>query len=220
VKLCRYCGEAKPLESFHKRLASQDGRAFKCRACQKAYAAALYAADPERFKAKAAAWAAKSRARRAEIALKYADRYRERDRSIKAERARLARAKNPIPSRAAARTNAQARRATNAGKADGVAIGIILRSQRGICAYCGKASSLTLDHVVALARGGTNHWSNFIGACRFCNGSKHALDVADWVFKRHGIEGLARALLALKIARKAIKKLHPAAQYGFPVQEV
>lgn len=41
-----------------------------------------------------------------------------------------------------------------------------------ICAYCGDEFStgqLTIDHVIPKSRGGTNHWTNCVTACRTCN---------------------------------------------------
>jgi 5-methylcytosine-specific restriction endonuclease McrA len=42
------------------------------------------------------------------------------------------------------------------------------------CAYCGKRGKLSIEHVVALSRGGTNGASNIIPACMPCNLKKHA----------------------------------------------
>ena len=51
--------------------------------------------------------------------------------------------------------------------------------QATCCAYCDVAfeptgsRSLHVEHILPLARGGTNHRSNFAAACQFCNSSKH-----------------------------------------------
>src|SRR4051812_17920234 len=37
TKFCRYCETEKPLEEFHARRASADGRAYKCKDCKRAY---------------------------------------------------------------------------------------------------------------------------------------------------------------------------------------
>lgn len=41
------------------------------------------------------------------------------------------------------------------------------------CAYCGQRGPLTRDHVVPLARGGTNWIDNIVPACRICNARKN-----------------------------------------------
>jgi len=49
------------------------------------------------------------------------------------------------------------------------------------CAYCGAAGG-TLDHIVALAIGGTNHWSNLSGACASCNHAKDSRPLIWFLF--------------------------------------
>ena len=49
------------------------------------------------------------------------------------------------------------------------------RLQKGVCHYCGKrvgAESLTMDHVVPLARGGRSVRSNIVPCCKDCNSNK------------------------------------------------
>jgi 5-methylcytosine-specific restriction endonuclease McrA len=50
------------------------------------------------------------------------------------------------------------------------------------CAYCPRPAT-TVDHLIPLVRGGTNHEGNLTPACRSCNASKGAKTVAEW---RHG----------------------------------
>lgn len=41
------------------------------------------------------------------------------------------------------------------------------------CYYCGtRADEMQDDHLIPLARGGTDHWFNLVRACRACNASK------------------------------------------------
>ena len=44
-----------------------------------------------------------------------------------------------------------------------------------LCMYCGhkfNISSLTRDHIIPISKGGRNHWSNVVTACRHCNTRK------------------------------------------------
>lgn len=41
------------------------------------------------------------------------------------------------------------------------------------CAYCG-ARPVEIDHIQAVTKDGTNHWSNLTAACRSCNTRKGA----------------------------------------------
>jgi 5-methylcytosine-specific restriction endonuclease McrA len=45
------------------------------------------------------------------------------------------------------------------------------RSQGRACAYC-QGPAETVDHVIPLVRGGTNHEGNLVPACRSCNSRK------------------------------------------------
>ena len=40
------------------------------------------------------------------------------------------------------------------------------------CQYCGSTSSLTLDHVMPVSRGGKSSWENVVTACYPCNSRK------------------------------------------------
>ena len=48
------------------------------------------------------------------------------------------------------------------------------------CAYCGRTTNITCDHVIALSAGGSNEISNIVPACSTCNYSKGAKDVIEW----------------------------------------
>lgn len=50
------------------------------------------------------------------------------------------------------------------------------------CIYCGTSDTLlTMDHVVAIARGGAHDPSNIVPACIPCNSSKKAREVNEWL---------------------------------------
>ena len=56
------------------------------------------------------------------------------------------------------------------------------RVQRGICGYCGKSvppRSLTMDHVVPVARGGRSARGNVVAACKECNNRKKLMTPAE-----------------------------------------
>jgi 5-methylcytosine-specific restriction endonuclease McrA len=50
----------------------------------------------------------------------------------------------------------------------------VIEAQAGRCLHCNTLTSLTVDHIVPLARGGTNWISNIQGLCRRCNSVKGA----------------------------------------------
>jgi hypothetical protein len=53
------------------------------------------------------------------------------------------------------------------------------------CAYCGRTlfeiDVLTLDHLVPIELGGTNHASNLVVACRSCNSKKADTNLNDFL---------------------------------------
>lgn len=56
----------------------------------------------------------------------------------------------------------------------------ILDHYRGRCTYCGKAGSMTQDHAIPLARGGSHSIGNLVPACGPCNSGKKARLPIEW----------------------------------------
>lgn len=50
----------------------------------------------------------------------------------------------------------------------------------GQCAFCGSSKKLTMDHVVAISRGGLHEAGNIVPACQSCNSKKSASIVFEW----------------------------------------
>jgi 5-methylcytosine-specific restriction endonuclease McrA len=63
----------------------------------------------------------------------------------------------------------------------------LFQRQRGKCAYCVKSirDGYHVDHVVALAKGGSNWITNISLACAKCNTSKGAADPIEFA-RRNG----------------------------------
>lgn len=55
----------------------------------------------------------------------------------------------------------------------------ILRRDGGKCRYCGRPAD-EVDHVVPIARGGSDDDSNLVAACGKCNREKHAKTPEEW----------------------------------------
>ena len=72
----------------------------------------------------------------------------------------------------------------------------------GICAYCGDAEDLSLDHVIPRLRGGDDEPSNLVTACRSCNSSKGARDLLEWMALRNEFPTLVLLRRYLKLAIK------------------
>lgn len=62
---------------------------------------------------------------------------------------------------------------------------------KGLCHYCGQkfpAVELTMDHIVAVARGGTSTKGNVVPACRKCNQAKKLTTPVEEALKKIAAE--------------------------------
>ena len=58
---------------------------------------------------------------------------------------------------------------------------------RGRCYYCGKKfppAELTMDHIVAISRGGKSSRGNVVPSCKSCNNDKKAMTPVDIILKK------------------------------------
>lgn len=59
--------------------------------------------------------------------------------------------------------------------------------QQGVCHYCGRkvgADSLTMDHVIPVARGGKTTRGNCVPCCKECNNAKKCQTPAEQILDR------------------------------------
>jgi len=56
----------------------------------------------------------------------------------------------------------------------------LIRLSQGPCFYCGSLELITIDHVVAISRGGTDSIGNLVPACKSCNSQKRQLTIMEW----------------------------------------
>ena len=77
-------------------------------------------------------------------------------------------------------TRANSRAASNTAKANQVWEEIKAAYDHR-CAYCGKKDrNLTKDHMVPIAKGGSDRMDNVVPACFSCNRRKNAKQLLDW----------------------------------------
>lgn len=60
----------------------------------------------------------------------------------------------------------------------------LLKLSKQPCFYCGATERLTVDHVIAIARGGRDSIGNLVSACKSCNSQKRELTIMEWRKKR------------------------------------
>lgn len=167
-KVCRICGESKPLDRFSKRPKSRanDGYRNDCKAC---VVARTSGRDRSEY----------SRQWRADNAERI-QRYRtEHPRDDRAGYFRQYRADNPDRIRAIVGKSIRKNKASRTARGherravpmDDTAREYVALLLRDLCSYC-PSPAVTIDHIVPLSRGGTNDWWNLTGACKSCNSSK------------------------------------------------
>lgn len=69
-KLCRGCGQTKPMDDFHRHTRNKDGRQGRCKECQTKTVLAGYRNDPQRHAAYNREWDRRNPDRKADIQLK------------------------------------------------------------------------------------------------------------------------------------------------------
>ena len=50
-----------------------------------------------------------------------------------------------------------------------------------LCVYCGINKSNTIDHIIALSKGGSNNFENLVACCINCNSKKGNKDLVKWM---------------------------------------
>lgn len=173
MKTCTKCKVEKPFTDFGKESSKKDGFRSNCKSCRALY----YAADREKLAAKQAGYraanpekqAAYCSANRNKIAANKADYYATNPEKF-AERNR----------------NRRARKRNAEGKHTAADVRAIFEKQQGLCANCieklfksGK-QKFHVDHIMPLARGGSNWPYNIQCLCPTCNLSKNAKDPIRW----------------------------------------
>lgn len=98
------------------------------------------------------------------------------------------------PEYAAAKNAARRARMINArGSCSPTQLADRVRFYGNMCVYCG-ADAETIDHVIPLARGGSNWPANFRPACHSCNSSKTDKKIAEWIHFRGFLSPSPRSL--------------------------
>ena len=122
-------------------------------------------ANPDKHLSNGRKWRAANREKAIEAVRSWALRNPERAREV----------------RAASENNYRMRKTANGGSFTGDDIARIKRQQRNRCAGCGeRLIQYEIDHILAVARGGSNDPHNLQLLCPPCNRSKGAKDPIEW----------------------------------------
>lgn len=228
MKVCITCAVEYPLNQYHRNKNGKDGYCTSCKECAKARARKWWSENQDRARASnreryaalsleekknlittANAWADANKDRRREIVNRSNEKHREQKREKSRNYNQRWKEANPEAAALRNRQAAHLRRLRVAMGKSGLCItatqlGDLLQAAEGRCVYCGRqVERLTLDHFVPISTGGRHELANLLPCCKPCNSSKHTSDGADWLFRRFGVDGLARAVLFLEHGRIA-----------------
>lgn len=180
MKWCAGCGRWLSRGCFYTRVSENDGLRTPCKECAKARAAAYYAANAERVKARVVAWTAAnvSPERRRGYEAAWRARNPEAARELGRVKSKRCQERKTPAFRARRRAKRAAQRARQrAAFVERVDPRVVLERSRGLCGVCGASvdpDDFHVDHVVPLARGGEHSYANTQAAHPACNLAKGA----------------------------------------------
>lgn len=174
MKKCRICGEAKQLDRFAKDKKMAGGRTNTCKACRNAFMRLYYASG---FKEKALAatrlWRSRNPGRVAQQHVAWKRRNLNRRRAQVNAAHKRWRTRNPALRRAHSAANKAKRRSTKqAGSFSSREWMALCSKACNRCLCCKKECDLVPDHIIPLARGGSNGIDNIQPLCGRCNAKK------------------------------------------------
>lgn len=207
-KRCPKCKAEKPASDFAKKAANKDGLQSRCKQCMSeflsgyyqdnrdrmnAYSKAWYEANKEHHAVLGAAWRkankeAESATKRAHYAanrdrLKAASAARYADKGAAIREKQIARNKANPENRRAIDNRMRAKREAAPGSFTGDDVKALMRLQGGKCiaCRCDIRKTFHVDHIEALAKGGSNDKANLQLLCPTCNKQKHARDSVEFM---------------------------------------
>lgn len=210
-KICKACGEIKPLFEFGIARNNRDGRTGKCRKCLNEERLRWVHENPERRQAaldkynknnaervkeskvrhyeknkqkaieRASEWKKQHKQKVVESGAK---RYLKNRDSI-LEHNKAWNKLNPDKTRIYCATR-RARVLNAEGSYDSTDIQFLMKSQRGLCVVCGRPLKKVfhVDHIVAISKGGGNNRENLQLLHRKCNQEKNAKDPIEFMQSR------------------------------------
>ena len=178
-KTCSLCKQVKPTTDFGKHKSSKDGLYSQCLPCHRQHRAAYRQRNVESIKKQQADNYRRNREKR--IA------YVKEQKKLKPEKSREYNAnskkRNHIKIAADSRRRRAKLKANGIFKISKKELAKLLAKP---CFYCGTKERITIDHVIAIARGGTDSIGNLVPACKSCNSQKRDLTITEWRKKREG----------------------------------
>jgi 5-methylcytosine-specific restriction endonuclease McrA len=180
-KLCRECGEVKPLVEFHRYNRSADGYRYICKACRSVDEGFNYHAPVPTGMKRCTSCKETFPANEEHFYRKDGARLHSDCKACYAKRQKVYRHKYPEKARASVLLRL-ARKHHNGGVHTADDVLLQYKTQRGLCWWCSKrvGDNYHVDHRVPLAKGGSNGPGNIVISCPKCNFSKNAKLPHEW----------------------------------------
>lgn len=186
LRICKACGEGKPLSEYHADKGGTDGYRAQCKPCRNSYMAGYYDANRE-----------------ARVDYERNRRTNNADHMRALDMARYERHKEKRVALASDGVRTRRARLLDTTVDAKVTVTNLRKMHGDACCYCsiemdfkrGKRGEgiapnrATLEHVLPLSRGGTHTFDNTRLACHRCNVSKNSKTVAEWEARKPGAAG-------------------------------
>ncbi len=181
LKKCGRCKEVKPLTAFGRDKGRKDGLVSRCKDCCKSSRAKYRAENREKVMASHAKWAQSNPEKVKARGAKYRA---ENPEKVKASKAKW-RAENPEKMKGYNHSR-RARKQNAPGTFTAEQLKARFDYHGNRCVYCLCEGSMTLEHQIPLARGGSNWPSNLVPACGKCNYTKNDKTPSEFAEYRFG----------------------------------
>jgi len=172
-KTCSRCKQLQPTTNFGKHSKTGDGLYSQCQPCRRQARAEYRKRCANKIKLEQK----DNYERNKEKRIAYASAWKKNNPELHKKYSAISKRRNHI------KIAADSRRRTAKRKANGIyqiSKKELLRLSKTPCFYCGSKQNLTVDHVIAIARGGTDSIGNLVSACKKCNSSKQHYTITEW----------------------------------------